>query len=204
MKDNNLLASVALFRELYNSEKYNNVSDIIAEFIKGAVCTEQKWSVNSTELTLLLENIYDFKIPESVVRTTVKNRMKKVVSIKDGYYHFNSSLLKKDSEKLENGYQSVSESQSKIINSLYAFIELEESRLLSTEDKGKIAADFYKYLIDNGVSEEYSQYISAFVIKNKDNENFTSSLNHIREGIILYQGIRYTSDLNEQGSWNTE
>lgn len=31
MKDNSLLASVALFSELYNSKKYPNTSDIIAE-----------------------------------------------------------------------------------------------------------------------------------------------------------------------------
>jgi hypothetical protein len=76
MKENNLLASVALFSELYNNENYTSVADILGEFIKGVVVTENKWTVNSTELTHLLEKVYDFKIPESVVRTTVRNRLK--------------------------------------------------------------------------------------------------------------------------------
>ena len=50
MKNNNLLASVALFSELYNSETYKSIPDILAEFIKGAIVYEQKYSVNSTEL----------------------------------------------------------------------------------------------------------------------------------------------------------
>ena len=79
MNENNLIASVALFSELYNTEKYTNVTDILAEFIKGVVVQENKWTINSTELTFLLEKIYDFKIPESVVRTTVRNRLKDLV-----------------------------------------------------------------------------------------------------------------------------
>lgn len=86
MKENNLLASVALFSELYNNENYTNVGDILGEFIKGVVVTENKWTVNSTELTHLLEKVYDFKIPESVIRTTVRNRLKNIIKFQDGHY----------------------------------------------------------------------------------------------------------------------
>jgi hypothetical protein len=46
MKENNLLASVALFSQLYNNENYNGVTDILGEFIKGVVVSERKWTVS--------------------------------------------------------------------------------------------------------------------------------------------------------------
>lgn len=70
IKNNNLLASVALFSELYNSESFKSIPDILAEFIKGAVVYENKYSINSTELKDLLIRTYGFVIPESVLRTT--------------------------------------------------------------------------------------------------------------------------------------
>jgi len=85
MKENNLLASVALFGELYNSSTYKSVSDIIAEFIKGAVVYEEKYTLNSTEVVALLAKVYEFKIPESVIRTTLRASLKT---------HFFSSMQK--------------------------------------------------------------------------------------------------------------
>jgi hypothetical protein len=81
IKEQNLLASAALFSELYNNDNYKNIADIIAEFIKGAVITENKFSFNSTEITDLLERIYEFQIPESVVRTTLNNKLKNEVEM---------------------------------------------------------------------------------------------------------------------------
>ena len=76
MIDKNLIASVALFSELYNSDTYKNIPEIIAEFIRGAVIFENKLSFNSTELKDLLNRIYGFDIPESVIRTTLQNKFK--------------------------------------------------------------------------------------------------------------------------------
>jgi hypothetical protein len=38
MKDKNLVASVALFSELYNNEQEVHILDILAEFIKELLC----------------------------------------------------------------------------------------------------------------------------------------------------------------------
>lgn len=203
MNENNLIASVALFSELYNNDKYTNVTDILAEFIKGVVIQENKWTVNSTELTFLLEKVYDFKIPESVVRTTVRNRLKEIVISKDGHYVFNTSI-KKDFEPLNAEFISIQSKQNIIIEQLLNYIEEIEKNKISESEKQFVIENFNKYLIDNGVTEKYSKYISAFIIKNQTNFEFTNSLNIIREGVILYQGIRYTADINELGKWNSE
>lgn len=203
MNENNLIASVALFSELYNNEKYTNVTDILAEFIKGVVVQEKKWTINSTELTILLEKIYDFKIPESVVRSTVRNRLKDIVISKDGHYVFDISI-KKDFEQLNSDFITIQDKQNKIIENLLNFIEDKEKTAISESEKVIIIENFNKYLLDNGVNDKYSKYISAFVIKNQSDSEFTSNLNLIREGVILYQGIKFTADINELGKWNSE
>ncbi|HTJ51278.1 MAG TPA: hypothetical protein VL443_17580 [Cyclobacteriaceae bacterium] len=203
MKENNLLASVALFSELYNNENYTNVTDILGEFIKGVVVTENKWTVNSTELKHLLEIIYDFNIPESVVRTTVKNRLKEIVTLKDGHYVFDSKI-KEDFIKINLAYNTIQEKQNRIVSQLAAFVESKEGTSISDQEKKVLIENLNKYLLDNGVNDKYSKYISAFIISNQQIPDFTDNLNLIKEGLILYQGIRYTSDINELGKWNSE
>jgi len=203
MKENNLLASVALFSELYNNESYTSVADILGEFIKGVVITENKWTINSTELTHLLEKVYEFKIPESVVRTTVRNRLKDIVTTVNGHYIFDNKIAT-GFEKISEEYNSILKIQKNIVEGLIKFIETKEIEPISENERNLITENFNKYLLDNGVSDKYSKLISAFVIKNQNNQIFTDNLNLIREGVILYQGIRYTADINELGKWNTE
>ncbi|MBX3164675.1 MAG: hypothetical protein KF900_09345 [Bacteroidetes bacterium] len=203
MKENNLLASVALFSELYNNENYNNITDILGEFIKGVVVTENKWTINSTELRNLLVSIYDFDIPEAVIRTTVKTRLKDISTMQNGYYVFNNSI-KTDFDKINSAFTSIQNRQNKIISQLISFVEKQEEITISEQEKKVVIENLNRYLLDNGVTEKYSKYISAFIIANQNQSDFTNDLNLIKEGIILYQGIRYTSDINELGKWTSE
>jgi hypothetical protein len=203
MKENNLLASVALFSALYNQENYTNISDILAEFIKGAVVTENKWTINSTELTNLLEKVYAFKIPESVVRTTVNTRLKNVSKNPQGYYVFDSSISN-DFKVISENYDTILIAQKQITDALIGFIESKINQPLSETEIETILQNFKNYILDSGNSDKYSKLISAFLIKNKGDLSFTKNFNLIREGVILYQGIKYTANLNELGKWNTE
>lgn len=203
MKEINLLASVALFSELYNNNN-NDVSDILAEFIKGAIVSEKKWVINSKDLTQLLEKVYEFKIPESVVRTVVRNKLKNIAP-KDinGFYVFNNSI-EENFSSINEEYNSFLKIHKGILEGLILFIDSKQNIPLSDDEKNTVAKNFYNYLLDNNISDKYSKIISVFVIKNQIDKTFTDSLNLIREGLILYQGIRYTADINELGKWNTE
>lgn len=58
--------------------------------------------------------------------------------------------------------------------------------------------------MDNGYSEMYSDLISAYVLAKQQDSNYRELLNTIKEGLILYQGINYTADINQLGSWNND
>lgn len=203
MKEKNLLASVALFSDLYNNKKYKGVSDVIAEYIKGVVIYENRYCLTSTEITTLLDNVFEFKIPESVVRTTLRHKFSSSAEKRNGFYYFNNDITN-GFEDLNKDYIKIIEIQNQIFSDLIQFVQNEEKKILNKEETYLVFENLNKYLLDNGVSDKYSKYISAFVIKNQNNSDFIDSLNSIKEGVILYQGIKYTADINELGKWTSE
>lgn len=68
-EDNRLLASLAVFRELYNSEK--DVYGIISVFLADIIKNENLYSFNLSEITAKLNSVFEFEIPEAVVRTSL-------------------------------------------------------------------------------------------------------------------------------------
>lgn len=203
MRDKNLIASVALFSELYNSDTYKNIPEIIAEFIRGAIIFENKYSFNSTELKDLLNKIYGFDIPESVVRTILQNKFKDELRRENNYYHFNQNI-KNSSLNINNDFQEISNSQNQVIEDIYTYIETKKKKQLEPNEKRDVLENVFQFLMDNGYSEKYSDLISAYVLVKEKDTKFRELLNSIKEGLILYQGINYTADLNQLGSWNND
>lgn len=203
MRDKNLIASVALFSELYNSDTYQNIPEIIAEFIRGAVIFENKYSFNSTELKDLLNKIYGFDIPESVIRTTLQSKFKDEIKRENNYFHFNENI-KNSKQNITNDFQEISKNQNEVIEDIYSFIETKNKKILEPNEKREVLENVFQFLMDNGYSEKYSNLISAYVLLKEKDNNFRELLNTIKEGLILYQGINYTADINQLGSWNND
>ena len=74
MKKQNLIASLALFSELYNNKR--KISEVLADFIISAMQLKNFVPCNSTDIKLMLKDEYGFDIPESVIRTTLKGLKK--------------------------------------------------------------------------------------------------------------------------------
>ena len=195
-EESKLLASLVVFRELYDKQK--DVYGVIAEFLKEIILINGKHQFNLTEITNLLNNTYDFSIPEAVVNTALRRldlRKEEGIYFVQNSPNFNKSELSELQEK--NLTSNVS-----LIADLFSFIESEKPISLSDSEKTKVVHSFCSFLLDDTNSTEYSEYISGFTIKNRNNEEFIKSLNKIREGVILYSGIKY-SNLGEIGSWKT-
>ena len=71
MKEKNLLASVALFGQLYNSDKYSDISTLLGDFIKGALVINNRYSLSSHDIKNIMEDTFGFQIPESVIRNVI-------------------------------------------------------------------------------------------------------------------------------------
>lgn len=188
MKNNNLLASVALFSELYNSDSFKSIPDILAEFIKGAVVYEKRFSLNSTELKEILKQTYGFNIPESVLRTTLKNRLKDIATKEIDNYHFDKTVIE-DYKGFKSNVETINSKQDIILTGLYNYIETKYEIKLSILEKEKVLENFSQFLMDNGYSDKYSEIISAFVVSNDSDLTFKEELGAIKEGLILYKEI---------------
>jgi hypothetical protein len=188
----NLISSLAVFRELYNIEK--NIYDVLKEFIKIIITDDGLFSFTSVEITNKLKATFDFKIPEAVVKTTLKRLPLKR---EFGKYTVDQStlILNQDISKISNDIQ---EHTSNLLSDLYRFIETKTNKFLIDSEKQVIEDEFYNFLLDETDTRNYSTYIASYIIE-KESELF-DTIRIIREGLILYSGINYY-DINNLGNW---
>jgi hypothetical protein len=198
MENSKCLASLALFRELYNSK--NDIYGILSEFIIEVIATNGKYQFNLTEITHLLNTTFDFDIPEAVVKTSLKRI--NFLHRSQGLYCVTDTNLIKTVYNISQKYYETKQINDSIIDNLFDFIEKHKKQKLNVQEKERIVNSFCSYLLDEN-NQDYYEYISAYILVNKLNNNFTNNLNKIKEGVILYSGLKYNSNLNDLGSWNT-
>ncbi|MBO9484692.1 hypothetical protein [Salinisphaera sp. G21_0] len=195
-----MLASIAVFRELYDCNK--DIYDVITNFIRSAIVLNSCWSLDTSKCSRLLRETYGFDLPEAVVKTCLKNRLKKngELDIKDGQFvvteHFNKTDTLIGHDEAVSDYDRI----------LTDLIENIQKIRLSDEsiDIEEVSKCFNEYIINPNYKNEYSNEISHFIISNQKNKEFNESLIKIEEGLILYTGIRFTAGINELGSWDND
>jgi hypothetical protein len=197
--DNRLLASLAVFRELYNSEK--DVYGIIAVFLTDLIKTNNLYSFSLSNITDLLNSTFEFDIPPAVVKTSL-GRLDFVNKTKTEYAI--TEIAKIKGQIIDEKQKQILSNNKTIIDKLFGFIENEIKQSLSNSKKERISHSFCCFLLDLHDSDEYIAYITAFILKNEGDINFKNQLNIIREGVILYSGIKYNNDLNDLGTWKSE
>jgi len=200
-EESKCLASLALFRELYNNDK--DIYSIICEFLKEIVTTQGKYQFTLTEITTILNETYDFKIPEAVVNTSL-NRFKTALTKTYGIFTITDKTTFNITNKLTDKHNEIKINNEIIIQNLFNYIEDKKKATLNEDEKTAIIHSFISFIIDENTSQEFSEYISAYIVKEKQNTDFTRQLNIIKEGVILYTGLKYNINLNKLGSWNTE
>lgn len=201
--NNKLIASIVVFKELHDKDK--DVYDVICEFLKNTIIHTKKWSFNSTEITKLLESEFDFKIPEAVVKTTLKNRLVKngFIRMERGDYYVNN-IESNTNPEFESMLIEKNKKYKETEEEFISYIQSKTGKKLNDKELNIIRDNINQYLLGNGVHEEYTQDISAYIVQKKNDKVFQEKLNQIREGLVLYTGIRYTADLNDLGHWKNE
>jgi hypothetical protein len=196
MKDSRLLASAALFRELYDNDK--DIYDVISEFIRASILLDSKWTFNATECNQSLIRTFGFKIPEAVIKTCLKNRLKRAgeVTFEQGVYSVTKKFdrtksIQADFDATKNEYNDIS---NQLVNHI-------KNRSLTDINEGTIKSCFNDYMLDEHHRSEFSKDISHFLLINEDNIDFKNKLNRIEEGLVLYAGIKYSAELSNLGNW---
>lgn len=201
MNDHKLIASVVVFKELHDNDK--DIYDIIAEFMKNAIVLKKQWLFNSTEATNMLKEAYDFSIPEAVIKTTLRKRLKRAgfLNFEDGVYSVldPQSLIVEDFERTFNRRM---EDYNEIFEELSKYIEYQYEQKIEEKEREELFSNFNAFLLGHTMTGRFTNDISSFVIKIK--REYREKLTAIKEGLVLYTGVRYTANLNDLGIWHTD
>ena len=192
-KIQNDFAAIAVMGELYNSGK--DIYDVLAAYLQVVIQSEKLNGFTCAEITNRINKMNSFSISDAVVKTALKRlglvRKSGVYTVDDS---FNSKIDTTSLEELT--------SQNKIvIDRLFDFISLETGNKLSEEDKSNIENQFYRYISDPDCDESYSILISKFLMENSKDAFFNTSLNRIKEGLLVYEGICFSPEIGFAGKW---
>ena len=153
-EDNRLLASLAVFRELYNAEK--DVYGIISVFLNDLIGLEKLYSFDANEITTKLNDTFEFDIPKAVVETSL-GRLK-FLEKNQGKYTV-TDISKINDKNIQTKQEAIQSNNEAIINNLFKFIETEKKITLTEKDKEKISHSFCCFLLDLNNGDEFIEYI---------------------------------------------
>lgn len=199
IEESGRIASLAVFRELYDSKR--DIYGVISCFLTEIIVSEAKHNFTLHEITCLLNETFNFNIPEGVIKTSL-GRLNEFLKKENGEY--SADLSKAKSPSILNKKDEISISNNLILNRVIDYISKKKNEEITQNEKEKITHSFCSFLLDKSNHQEYSDYISAFIIDNQNDPNFINQLQCIKEGVVLYTGIMFNENINNMGSWDTE
>lgn len=195
------MASLAVFRELYNGNK-SDIFSVVAAFAENIIIREKKYHFELQEFCLILNNEYGFTLITSIVKTALK-KIPFLTSVKT-QYTVDTAKLRKDNE-FEHEFKTCQEANTKILDNFISYVDKIIKRSMSEDEIQSLKEDFCAYTLDHKVcNPENLGYISAYILNYKDNQEFQSQLTRIREGMIIYNGLSYTLSPNEVEKYDTD
>ncbi|CAM4062382.1 hypothetical protein [Pseudoalteromonas byunsanensis] len=196
MEDVNLLSSAAVLRAIFDEKK--DIYDVLKEFIMSSINSRNLKSFNSTELLQFIEEDFNFRLPEAIVKSCLKKRLVKEQLLTRQYGSYNTTSLSTNNTQFQEDFERSRCEYDDVITKLNAFCSksgLKDINLRELEDC------FERSLTRPDLSNKYSQCIAKFIVAFQHESGFTEKLRKIEEGLILYTGIRYSPDLSTLGCW---
>ncbi len=198
-QENKLLASYALFKGLYDNKK--DIYGVLAEYLKKTIAEKALYNFTLDEITQILNSEFEFNIPNAAVKSSL-NRIENLTKIGPNYTVNNlQDFISKDFNDFEKDYQAKNET---IIQSLIKFVEESKGKELNASEKTSLTHSLCSYILDKQNGNEYIEYIATFFVTNNNVPGFKEQIDKIREGVILYSGIKFNNDINNFGAWKNE
>lgn len=196
---NKLLASYALFKGLFDKGK--DIYGVIAEYLKKTISDKGLYNFTLDEITQILNSEFEFNIPNAVVKTSL-NRIDNLTKIGANYTVNNpNDFISSDFNKFEQDYQNKNET---IIQTLIKYVEEIKQIKLDEKERTTLTHSFCNYILDKQNGNESLEYITSFILKHENDVSFKEQIDKIREGVILYSGIKFNNDVNNFGAWKSE
>ena len=192
------LAAIASFRMLFDKQK--DSYEVLRCFIRNTLAKHSMRLFTVAELLANLEEDFGFgKLPVFVVEKAV--RPLTTAHTKSGYtceeLPADESDLSKDLQQSDNDIQNV-------LDLLYLYVQDKRSIVLTDYDKHKLEYDLSNFLLTNKAEDDDSVLISSFVVDNSGNLKVQKTLDEMREGMILYSGLSYSTTKDASDKWKSQ
>ncbi|UDQ98850.1 hypothetical protein AAEX28_01880 [Lentisphaerota bacterium WC36G] len=193
---NKTLAAYAFFRELYDSKK--NIYDVIADFLAEIIISKKMANFHLADITNLINEEYGFQLPSAII----KKSLKKLELNNDGNLYTSNFCDKTKFDELKTIKKELEAKNRKLFNRLFEYISNKRNQVLSDTEKEQIASEFCLTLIERSGTHECSTEIFEFILECEKNENLSSQLSIIKEGVIINTALNHTNNLENIGHWN--
>ena len=197
--NNDLNSALALFRSLYKAQK-GDIYTIIERFILVGVKSSGLMSFSREEIVALLKESFNLDIPFSVISKCII-ACQDVFQYKAGKYIVINPM---DSEIDQTIFEmnEIESYRECVVNELVAFVEKKQNTTLTPAEREALTQYFFDFIIDKDLQAERNDrlLITQFIIGKEKDERFQQFINSIKEGMVIYKGIRY-SDAPDDTSW---
>ncbi|MCD8291393.1 MAG: hypothetical protein LUC91_07820, partial [Prevotella sp.] len=191
------LAAVAVFGDLYDKSK--DIYDVLAGYLRLVIVSEHKADFTAAEITDRVNVANAFDINESVVKRGLKRLG---IPLSKRIYHVDPEFF--EGTEINDLDEQIEQNQN-LLEDLFGFIRARNGEQdLSTEERNEIQSQFFEYLLNDSYSGTYSIDISNYIVAASKNAEVFSTINRIKEGTLVYEGITYSSEVDSCHTWNTE
>lgn len=144
-----------------------------------------RFTVEDIQDSLFTE--FQFELPFAVVQTALKN----VPVTKNNGVYTVDDLKKFQGKSFEDNCNELKQESSGLIDGLLEYAENDTKKDM---DEKILRQEFLHYMLNDGGGSEYAEIISEYILANSQNRVFQQTLNEIKAGCILYNGIIYNLD----------
>ena len=199
MKNIGLIASLAIFRKLY--DKKETVYDILFSFIIHILKNNNIMNFSATEMKNWLKENYSFDIPESIIKTSLKKREN--IKREKGMYKYTNLSFE---DELVSDMILINNLSSNVLNKFFdGMKKLLKKENLSDQEETDILNSLYDFLLENNFHDiKYGNEIYNVIIHLQNDNKVKEYFNIIKEGLILYNGLTYSIDINSLKNWTNK
>lgn len=198
MDNQRLLASAAVFRGLY-SESLDQY-DILSQFISATITLNNLHSFSISECTQLLKTDFGFEIPEAVVRRCVRKKLnaelERLPAPRHGFWHRTQAF--KAYPDLQNRFEDAQSDNNLLTSKLVEHAEILRKKGFSDQEKASLIDDFFSHLKGGARQNDNFPLIGHFILTMQADFVAKQKLEHVRQGLIIVDGLRYSTETASQ------
>lgn len=197
--NNDLNSALALFQALYKAQK-GDVFTIIERFILVGVKSKGLMSFTKEEISDLLKETFNIVIPFSVIQKCITTHQEVFKYTREKYVVINP--MDEEIDKIITEMNEREKYKETIVAELVTFVEGHRNKSLLESERVSLGRLFFDFVIDKEHVEDNDDrlFITRFIIEKEKDNRFQNFLNSIREGMVIYKGIRYSDSPNDT-SW---